>query len=233
MSRRALRREAGMSRSQIHRKLIALTGMAAGDFIRYLRLHRAMDLLRQNAATVAEISIWSDSTRRHISPSVSTSCSERPRVRSGAQSGSWTTTPAFLSACFPPGFPLGESPGRLVCLYCPVCLRSSSVHRLSRVSRALPCSPVCLSFHSVHPFPLHAHLFPACAPFPRMRTLSLHAHRFPACAPFPCMRTLSLHAHPFPACAPVPNACTYSPTALTFPPNLACLGTVLPMQRSS
>ena len=51
-----LAREAGMSRSQIHRKLIALTGMAAGDFIRYLRLHRAMDLLRQNAATVAEIS---------------------------------------------------------------------------------------------------------------------------------------------------------------------------------
>ena len=50
-----LAREAGMSRSQIHRKLTALTGMSAGDFIRYLRLHRAMDLLRQNAATVAEI----------------------------------------------------------------------------------------------------------------------------------------------------------------------------------
>ncbi len=44
-----------MSRSQIHRKLIAITGMAAGDFIRYLRLHRAMDLLTQNAATIAEI----------------------------------------------------------------------------------------------------------------------------------------------------------------------------------
>ncbi len=50
-----LARKAGMSRSQIHRKLTALTGMPAGDFIRYLRLHRAMDLLRQNAATVAEI----------------------------------------------------------------------------------------------------------------------------------------------------------------------------------
>jgi signal transduction histidine kinase/ligand-binding sensor domain-containing protein/DNA-binding response OmpR family regulator len=50
-----LAREAGMSRSQIHRKLTALTGMSAGDFVRYLRLHRAMDLLRQNAATVAEI----------------------------------------------------------------------------------------------------------------------------------------------------------------------------------
>jgi CheY-like chemotaxis protein len=48
--------EIGMSRSQIHRKITALTDMSAGDFIRYLRLHRAKDLLRQNAATVAEIS---------------------------------------------------------------------------------------------------------------------------------------------------------------------------------
>jgi YesN/AraC family two-component response regulator len=47
--------EVGMSRSQVHRKLIALTGMSASDFIRYLRLHRARDLLKQNAATVAEI----------------------------------------------------------------------------------------------------------------------------------------------------------------------------------
>ncbi len=50
-----LSREVAMSRSQVHRKLIAVTGIATGDFIRYLRLHRAMDLLRQNAATVAEI----------------------------------------------------------------------------------------------------------------------------------------------------------------------------------
>jgi CheY-like chemotaxis protein/nitrogen-specific signal transduction histidine kinase/AraC-like DNA-binding protein len=50
-----LSREVCMSRSQIHRKLTALTGMSAGDFIRYLRLHRAMDLLQQKAATVAEI----------------------------------------------------------------------------------------------------------------------------------------------------------------------------------
>jgi transcriptional regulator GlxA family with amidase domain len=47
--------EAEMSRSQIHRKLTALTGMSAGDFIRYLRLHRAKDLLQQNAGTVAEV----------------------------------------------------------------------------------------------------------------------------------------------------------------------------------
>jgi signal transduction histidine kinase/DNA-binding response OmpR family regulator/ligand-binding sensor domain-containing protein len=50
-----LSRAVGMSRSQIHRKLTALTGLATGDFIRYLRLHRAMDLLQQNAATISEI----------------------------------------------------------------------------------------------------------------------------------------------------------------------------------
>ncbi len=35
-----------MSRSQLHRKLTALTNLTASDFIRYLRLHRAMDLLK-------------------------------------------------------------------------------------------------------------------------------------------------------------------------------------------
>jgi signal transduction histidine kinase/ligand-binding sensor domain-containing protein/DNA-binding response OmpR family regulator len=50
-----LGKDVGMSRSQIHRKLTALTNLAPSDFIRYLRLHRAMDLLRQNAGTVAEI----------------------------------------------------------------------------------------------------------------------------------------------------------------------------------
>ncbi len=50
-----LGKEVGMSRSQIHRKVSALTDMPPSDFMRYLRLHRAMDLLRQNAATVAEI----------------------------------------------------------------------------------------------------------------------------------------------------------------------------------
>jgi signal transduction histidine kinase/CheY-like chemotaxis protein/ligand-binding sensor domain-containing protein/AraC-like DNA-binding protein len=45
----------GMSRVQLHRKLIALTNQGPGEFIRYLRLHRGMDLLLKDAGTVAEI----------------------------------------------------------------------------------------------------------------------------------------------------------------------------------
>ncbi len=44
-----------MSRVQLHRKITALTSQSASEFIRYMRLHRAMDLLKQKAATVAEI----------------------------------------------------------------------------------------------------------------------------------------------------------------------------------
>jgi signal transduction histidine kinase/ligand-binding sensor domain-containing protein/DNA-binding response OmpR family regulator len=47
--------EAGMSRSQLHRKMTALTGQSPSDFIRYMRLHRAMELLKKNAGTVSEI----------------------------------------------------------------------------------------------------------------------------------------------------------------------------------
>ena len=50
-----LGQEVAMSRSQLHRKLIALTNQSASDFIRYMRLHRAMDLLKNNAGTVAEV----------------------------------------------------------------------------------------------------------------------------------------------------------------------------------
>jgi transcriptional regulator GlxA family with amidase domain len=49
------RNELGMSRTQLHRKLTALTNQSAGDFIRYMRLQRAKDLLKQNAGTVSEI----------------------------------------------------------------------------------------------------------------------------------------------------------------------------------
>jgi signal transduction histidine kinase/ligand-binding sensor domain-containing protein/AraC-like DNA-binding protein len=45
----------GMSRSQLHRKLRALTNQSPTLFIRAIRLQRGADLLRQNAATVAEI----------------------------------------------------------------------------------------------------------------------------------------------------------------------------------
>ncbi|MBV6506060.1 MAG: Sensor histidine kinase RcsC [Syntrophorhabdaceae bacterium] len=51
----ALGHEVGMSRSQIHRKLKALTDQSASQFIRSLRLQRAVELLKQNAGTVAEI----------------------------------------------------------------------------------------------------------------------------------------------------------------------------------
>ena len=48
-------KEVGMSRSQIHRKLTALTGQSPIDFIHYIRLHRAMEMLKKNAGTVSEI----------------------------------------------------------------------------------------------------------------------------------------------------------------------------------
>jgi AraC-like DNA-binding protein len=45
----------GMSRMQLHRKLTALTAQSPGEFIRYIRLHRAMELLQKDTGTVSEI----------------------------------------------------------------------------------------------------------------------------------------------------------------------------------
>lgn len=45
----------GMSRSQLHRKLNALTGKGPNQLIRSFRLNRAHDLLRVNASTPAEV----------------------------------------------------------------------------------------------------------------------------------------------------------------------------------
>jgi len=50
-----LGRKMAMSRSQIHRKLKALTDQSATNYIRNYRLHRAADLLRQDAGNVTEI----------------------------------------------------------------------------------------------------------------------------------------------------------------------------------
>jgi DNA-binding response OmpR family regulator len=50
-----LGREVGMSRAQLHRKLKALTDQSAGQFILSMRLQRAIELMKQNAGTVAEI----------------------------------------------------------------------------------------------------------------------------------------------------------------------------------
>jgi len=44
-----------MSRAQVHRKLKALTGQSVTEFVRCIRLKRAAQLLKQNAATVSEI----------------------------------------------------------------------------------------------------------------------------------------------------------------------------------
>ncbi|UOQ71474.1 hybrid sensor histidine kinase/response regulator transcription factor [Hymenobacter cellulosilyticus] len=46
----------GMSRTQVHRKLKALTGQSPGEVIRGTRLHRALALLRAQVGTVAEVS---------------------------------------------------------------------------------------------------------------------------------------------------------------------------------
>jgi DNA-binding response OmpR family regulator len=50
-----LSEEVGMSRSQLHRKLQALTNESASQFIRSFRLQRAMQLLRKNHASISEI----------------------------------------------------------------------------------------------------------------------------------------------------------------------------------
>jgi signal transduction histidine kinase/DNA-binding response OmpR family regulator len=50
-----LEKEVGMSKSQLHRKLKALVNMSATRFIRTVRMHRAMELLQNDAATIAEI----------------------------------------------------------------------------------------------------------------------------------------------------------------------------------
>ena len=53
-----LGREVGMSRSQIHRKLHALTNQSATQFVRSFRLKRAMDMIKQNAGSISEIGYW-------------------------------------------------------------------------------------------------------------------------------------------------------------------------------
>jgi signal transduction histidine kinase/CheY-like chemotaxis protein len=45
----------GMSRSQMHRKLKAITNQSPGDLIRSYRLQRAADLIRQDAGNLSEI----------------------------------------------------------------------------------------------------------------------------------------------------------------------------------
>jgi len=60
-----LQQEMGMSRMQLHRKLKALTEQSAADFIRYIRLQRAADLLQQPGIQIAEAAYGSGFT--HLS----------------------------------------------------------------------------------------------------------------------------------------------------------------------
>lgn len=50
-----LAREAGLSRSMLHRRLIKLTGKSATDLITEIRLKKAFELLENDAGTVSEI----------------------------------------------------------------------------------------------------------------------------------------------------------------------------------
>jgi len=47
--------QVGMSKTQLYRKLKALTGQSANEFIRTIRLKRAAQLLEQNQLTIAEV----------------------------------------------------------------------------------------------------------------------------------------------------------------------------------
>jgi len=50
-----LAREVGMSRSQLHRKLVALTDQSATEFIRSYRLNLAKEMIEKQAGTISEI----------------------------------------------------------------------------------------------------------------------------------------------------------------------------------
>jgi len=47
-------REVGMSRTQLHRKLTAVAGRSAGEFLRLERLNRAAEMLKENGSNVTE-----------------------------------------------------------------------------------------------------------------------------------------------------------------------------------
>ncbi|MGB5431103.1 helix-turn-helix domain-containing protein, partial [Eudoraea sp.] len=50
-----LAEKVGLSRSQLHRKLKAITGKSSSSFIRHFRLMKAREMLADNVATVSEI----------------------------------------------------------------------------------------------------------------------------------------------------------------------------------
>lgn len=54
-----LAREMGMSRSNLHRKVKSITNITISQFIRRIRLTRALELLRESSMTVTEVAIMS------------------------------------------------------------------------------------------------------------------------------------------------------------------------------
>ena len=50
-----LGKEIAMSRSQVHRKLKAITDQSATKFMRNYRLHRASELIKQGSGNITEI----------------------------------------------------------------------------------------------------------------------------------------------------------------------------------
>jgi AraC-like DNA-binding protein len=52
-----LAKEMFVSRSQLHRKMIAITGQAPGEFIRVFRLKKAAQLLLEKKLNVTQISL--------------------------------------------------------------------------------------------------------------------------------------------------------------------------------
>lgn len=69
----AFGREAGMSRTQLHRKLKALTDQSPGDFIRMMRLKRAAELLNNHVGSIAEVAFMVGFT----DPSYFTKCFQK------------------------------------------------------------------------------------------------------------------------------------------------------------
>ncbi|MBL0742117.1 response regulator transcription factor [Chryseolinea lacunae] len=51
----AFAREVGLSRAQLYRRLMAVTGYSANDFMRRLRLQRAAELLKKRVGNVSEV----------------------------------------------------------------------------------------------------------------------------------------------------------------------------------
>ena len=53
----SLSRNIGMSRPQLYRKMVLLTGKSPNDFIRNLRMDKALSLVRKKAGNISEIAL--------------------------------------------------------------------------------------------------------------------------------------------------------------------------------